>query len=74
MHYITFSSDDIVLRCDAPSIPIFAVCFELNTNTNSSINIETMTSDVISSIIEGEESDHTCNFFWLSKTFERDYA
>jgi hypothetical protein len=40
----------------------------LHTNSHSSIDIESVTSDILGCRVDSKESDHTCNFLRLTKT------
>jgi hypothetical protein len=44
----------------------------LTSDGNTSVNIEGVACDVITSWIEGKESRHTSNLFWLSETLQWD--
>jgi len=43
----------------------------LCTDSNTTVNVEAVSSDVIRSGVKGEKSGHTSNLFGLSKSFKR---
>jgi hypothetical protein len=42
----------------------------LGSHGNSTVNVEAMPSDVVSSRIQSKETSHTGNFLWLSKSLQ----